>query len=147
MSLRVLAVIRNNNVDVGCRLFNMDTKSIRDVNMGDAKSLIDKYGCVNAKIENGEFVGTECNIDRLAELDTGLSVRRQSGLIVTGKIMKGNKVESLVLVNLQGLEFKLSKNKAIGMLRLHGACNVSIVGEGDSAYVKGIKKEIPIISQ
>lgn len=85
---RVVNTINNKKKTVGYIIMNEASGSYKAYSESQARELIKRMKFVNATIEDGKIINTECSMDRLPEFDMQLNVISAPGIIVIAKIIR-----------------------------------------------------------
>lgn len=65
------------------------TQQFKMYTVGQTMVLLQKFKFVNADIQNGKIVNTECSMERMPKFNTSMQVVGNHGIIILGEIVDG----------------------------------------------------------
>ena len=149
--LRIIGQVVNKLEDkepIGYVIMTEKTQKFKMYTVSQTISLLQKFKFVNAALENGRVVNTECAMTRLPKFNTKMTVIGNTGILILGEIRDGNtKIgyramdtnAKIIDIN----EDELLKLASTGIKLL----NAKIVNKGSKEVVSGIKQEFTKIEK
>lgn len=125
------------------------TQQFKMYTVGQTKVLLEKFKFVNADIENGKIVNTECSMTRMPKFDTDMNVIGNFGIIILGELNNGTTKIGYRAMDTNAKIVDLSEAELI-KLGSSGSTiiNAKIVqSDNKKHYISGIKKEFTKIEK
>ena len=132
----MIAVVLNNSIERGFRIYNSDSGEFRDVNEEYLRDYIDtgKINVVNLGIGmNNELVGTQGSIKRYAEVGTLALAQYNYPIVIINKTSNGYNV-----VDCMGHAAEMTEESVIGYDRHGGLANAKVVKKGATVFISAI---------
>lgn len=92
--LRIVGQVVNQLTDkdpIGYVIMVEKTQQFKMYTVEQTKALITRFKFVNAALENGKIINTECAMSRMPKFNTQMSVIGNHGIIILGEIVDGGK--------------------------------------------------------
>lgn len=90
--LRIVGQVVENLSDkepIGYVVMTEKTQQFKMYTVGQTMVLLQKFKFVNADIQNGKIVNTECSMERMPKFNTNMQVVGNHGIIILGEIVDG----------------------------------------------------------
>ena len=149
--LRIIGQIVNRLSDkdpIGYVVMTEKTQKFKMYTVEQTISLLNRFKFVNANIENGKIVNTECSMARMPKFNTNMQVIGNFGVIILGKIVDSNGTLGYRAMDTNAKIVDIRENDVIA-LSTQGIdiINAKIVDRGNKKIVSGIKSEFTKIEK
>lgn len=137
--IRLMGKIVDNGKTVGYAIIDMDSNKGAMCNIDTTKTYVHTIGCVNAKLENGELVGTEASLNRLPEFNTSGALVDSPKVSITGSLEKDGVIIGFIIMTPTGAVAKLTYDKTIEAINKYGSTNAKLVPKDGKTIVSAIQ--------
>lgn len=153
MATRVLTSIKDKGKLIGFRIATnvKGYKGIHHITLDQAADFHRKVEKIcNVKLEDGRWIGTECSIDKLPELDkNGNPIKVDGQIHVLHRVIQDGSTVGFQLMDLNGVVEIYDVGTTLKLAKKFGLVNASLVfkrskdGRRVNPYIKGILHTIP----
>lgn len=149
--LRIVGRVVNSLTDkdpIGYVIMVEKTKQFKMYTVEQTKVLLDRFKFVNAALENGNIVNTECSMTRVPKFNTNMQVIGNRGIIILGEIIEnGKKIgyramdTNAKIVDIEEHEIVKLNNNGVDII------NAKIVRRDNKDIISAIKSEFTKIEK
>lgn len=149
--LRLIGMVVNRLTDkdpIGYVIMVEKTKQFKMYTVEQTKVLLDRFKFVNAALENGNIVNTECSMTRVPKFNTNMQVIGNHGIIILGEIVEnGKKIgyramdTNAKIVDIEEHEIVKLNNNGVDII------NAKIVRRDNKDIISAIKSEFTKIEK
>lgn len=149
--LRIIGQIVNQLSDkepIGYVVMTEKTQKFKMYTVEQTMSLLNRFKFVNAAIENGKIVNTECSMTRMPKFNTSMQVIGNFGVIILGEIIDGKGTLGYRAIDTNAKIVDIRENDVIALsTKGIDIINAKIVDRGNKKIVSGIKSEFTKIEK
>lgn len=132
---------------IGYVVMTEKTQQFKMYTVGQTMVLLQKFKFVNADIQNGRIVNTECSMERIPKFDTSMQVIGNHGIIILGEIVDGTSKVGYRAMDTNARIVDLSEDDLL-------KCSMPIINAkivsgtaGKKPHISGIKQEFTKIEK
>lgn len=148
--LRIIGQIVNTLHDkepIGYVIMTEKTRQFKMYTVPQTMSLVAKFKFVNAELQNGKLVNTECAMDRLPKFDRGMRVIGNFGILILGEIIEKDRTAGYRVMDSHGRVVDLLESELLVYSRTTPILNAKIVTRNDKMIISAIKSEFTKIEK
>lgn len=151
--LRIVGQVVNQLSDkdpIGYVIMVEKTQQFKMYTVEQTKALLNRFKFVNAALEGGKIVNTECSMNRMPKFNTNMQVIGNPGVIILGEIVEGGRKVGYRAMDTNAKIVDIEEHEVV---RLHGngieIINAKIVTRGSNSTptVSAIKSEFTKIEK
>lgn len=132
---------------IGYVVMTEKTQQFKMYTVGQTMVLLQKFKFVNADIQNGKIVNTECSMERMPKFNTSMQVVGNHGIIILGEIVDGTSKIGYRAMDTNAMVVDLSEDDLL-------KCSMPIINAkivsgtaGKKPHISGIKQEFTKIEK
>lgn len=137
----------NDKEPIGYVIMTEKTRQFKMYTVPQTLSLVSKFKFVNAELQSGKLVNTECAMDRLPKFDRGMRVIGNFGILVLGEIIEKNVTAGYRVMDSLGRVVDLSESELLVYSKTTPILNAKIVTRNDKPIISAIKSEFTKIEK
>lgn len=148
--LRIIGQVVNSLNDkepIGYVIMTEKNQQIKMYTVPQTQILLQKFKFVNAELQNGKIVNTECAMDKLMKFDTHMNVIGNKGIYILAEITTDGKNDGYRAMDYNGRIVDVSENDLLKLSSNVPIINAKVVNKENKQYVSAIKSEFTKIER
>ena len=148
--LRIIGQVVNSLSDkepIGYVIMTEKNQQVKMYTVPQTQILLQKFKFVNAELQNGKIVNTECAMDKLMKFDTHMNVIGNKGIYILAEITTDGKNDGYRAMDYNGRIVDISENDLLKLSLNVPIINAKVVNKDNKQYVSAIKSEFTKIER
>lgn len=148
--MRIVAIARIVNLEnpdkvVGLRLFDVDKIDVKDTTIQAVKSVLSRgaISIENIELVDGELVGTNGSIDRLAKIDTNRNPLGETPIVIIDQVGE----DGYIIVSYTGYMKQFSTEDILSIAKENGIANGKVITKNNKEFISAIRGSYNRIEQ